>query len=131
MKKCVECGKQFQPNKFTPYQIYCSRRCYRRVYHRKWSLKRSRRFKTERIRLVKTLGGKCVACGTNDIFVLTIDHVHNDGNKTKNGYSFIRKMLNNPEIARERLQVLCWNHNLMKSVFPQEFQRRFPYVPAK
>lgn len=127
MKKCVECGENFKPNKFTPYQIYCSRRCKDKVHRRR----RTSRFKEKRLKLVEMLGGKCVACKTDDPYVLTLDHINNDRNGKRNSVDFIRKMLKYPEIAKAKLQVLCWNHNIMKFLSPAEFGRRFPHLQAK
>ncbi|MBR0287943.1 MAG: hypothetical protein IJQ82_03090 [Selenomonadaceae bacterium] len=34
--KCANCGAEFEPNKYTPYQKYCSRKCSRAVVSKKW-----------------------------------------------------------------------------------------------
>jgi len=39
MKQCLFCGQEFTPNKFTPYQKYCSDKCryrHRRETHKEW-----------------------------------------------------------------------------------------------
>jgi len=128
MRECKECGKSFQPNKFTPYQQFCSRQCKQRAYDHRRSERRLKKYNEERMELLRFLGGKCAACGIEDFFVLTIDHIYSDRKKgQKNGHNFVAKMLANPQ-ARARLQVLCWNHNAMKQVYPEEFQRRFPNI---
>lgn len=39
MKRCKACGQKFVPNRFTPYQKYCSDKCrqqHRRETHKEW-----------------------------------------------------------------------------------------------
>ena len=68
--------------------------------------------------LFKILGGKkCVECGYSNELALAFDHIHDDGNidrKSKN-YS-MQKYVDNPSLARERLQVLCYNCNTIKEI---------------
>lgn len=61
---------------------------------------------------------KCVRCSLDDVRILVIDHVHNDGEEerarmcTDTIYRNIIKM--SVEEARERYQVLCHNCNWLK-----------------
>jgi hypothetical protein len=75
-----------------------------------------------RLRVVESLGGKCVGpgpspgngCGIIDARVLTIDHVNGGGNKerirTGASWGYYKKMLESPD----QFQVLCWNCNHLK-----------------
>lgn len=70
------------------------------------------------IRLLNT-EMSCVRCGFNDIRALQIDHKngrgHNDRKTFKHaGASLYRFYLNNPELAKQTLQVLCANCNWIK-----------------
>jgi len=87
------------------------------------------RYHELRLKALKILGGKCVICGIDDPFLLTIDHV--DGNwkedpvQRRDKRGLYRFIVGNPEEARRRFQVLCWNHNAMKYFYPKEFERRY------
>lgn len=71
------------------------------------------------------LGGKCVCCGEAELELLTIDHVHNDGNKFRreNGkygyadnspvYYEIRDMIRKG-IPVTNYQIMCFNCNISK-----------------
>ena len=60
-------------------------------------------------------GNQCVCCKQNDVRVLTLDHVNNDGFRDKrpaiNIYSYLLK--HNFQYPFE-LQLLCWNCNVGK-----------------
>jgi hypothetical protein len=59
------------------------------------------------------LGGKCVECGNNDMRVLHIDHVHNDGaaqRRQLGQWRMIEEVLKTPE----RFQALCANCHEIK-----------------
>lgn len=80
-------------------------RIYHRTYSKIWLQK-------QRDQLFKILGGSiCIKCGQNNIRLLQIDHIKDDGNndrkKHSDNYSLISYYLKNPEIARQKLQVLC------------------------
>jgi hypothetical protein len=68
--------------------------------------------------LFEILGGKkCVACGFTDERALTFDHIYDDGYLDRAGSPGSTKLLKyvkNPTLAKERLQVLCFNCNLIK-----------------
>lgn len=129
VKKCEECGAEFSVDKFHGYQRYCSHKCKDRAYKKRIRGKRpNNTYRYHREKLINMLGGRCVACGTDDFYVLTLDHVLNDRNGKRNDRQFIQAMLKNIEEARKHLQVLCWNHNTMKEFHPEEFYRRFPHL---
>jgi hypothetical protein len=58
---------------------------------------------------------KCQKCGIEDLRVLNFDHIHDDGNmeETK-GQNWWKKYARDPELARKKLQVLCYNCNFLK-----------------
>ena len=75
--------------------------------------------KKKKDELYAILGGKkCVECGFSDERALAFDHIHDDGeqerkkNKSRQlRYAYYTK---NPQIAKQRLQVLCTNCNKIK-----------------
>lgn len=127
MKMCIACGMTFVPDKFHPYQRFCSLQCKWR-YH-SGSERKKRRYHELRFKAIETLGGKCVICGTDDKYMLTIDMI--DGDWTKDPFSRrnkrapYRHILSDVENARKRFQVLCWNHNSMKALYPDVFAERY------
>ena len=60
----------------------------------------------------------CIGCGIDDIDVLTVDHISNDGHRNRHtdglGVSLHRKIISG-SIDRSRFQVLCLNCNIKKS----------------
>ena len=62
---------------------------------------------------------KCQKCGIEDLRVLNFDHIYNDRSKestSKNSSYWWRKYAKDPELARNRLQVLCYNCNFIKEM---------------
>jgi hypothetical protein len=65
---------------------------------------------------------KCAypGCSVTDIDALHLDHINNDGcrdrrrNNKAGGIHSYRYVVNNPEAARRRLQILCAIHDRMK-----------------
>ena len=94
--------------------------CENTVYTRGICNKHRHQHKTDIVRsgLFKILGGKkCVQCGYSNELALAFDHIYNDGHldrKSKN-YS-MERYVNNPSLARDRLQVLCYNCNTIKEI---------------
>lgn len=75
--------------------------------------------KRRRLDLLAFLGGKCIRCGYNhNVRALCLDHINGGGSKDRKSFGsllkFYRYYLNNPELAKERLQVLCFNCNAIK-----------------
>ena len=63
---------------------------------------------SKRWELVHILGGKCVDCGNGNFYDLEIDHIYNDGDGDRKYYTIpLKKYINNPKRAKERLQVRC------------------------
>ena len=130
MKKCVACGKTFVTDKFHPYQKFCSKRCKWRWFSRNGQ--KNKRYHELRFDAMNALGGKCVICSLDDKYMLTIDHVNGDWRKDpfsrRNKRALYRYILKDAEIAKSRFQVLCWNHNSMKSLYPEVFRERYSVV---
>jgi len=65
----------------------------------------------------------CIICGNNDIDVLTVDHINNDGHRNRFidglGITLYRKIMYG-SIDRSRFQVLCLNCNIKKIYIPIE-----------
>lgn len=127
MKTCVACGKTFIPDKFHPYQRFCSRQC-------KWrwhsgNERKKKRYHELRLKAIEALGGKCAVCGLNDKYMLTIDHINGDWKKDpfsrRNKRALYRYILEDLESAKKRFQVLCWNHNSMKALYPEVFAEHY------
>jgi hypothetical protein len=93
---------------------------YTKWYNKYFKQKRLDSSKKQRIKLREIIfshyGKKCICCGENDLFALTIDHINNDGNKHRKtmpaGYNFYRWLINHN--FPKGLQVLCWNCNEIK-----------------
>ena len=69
-------------------------------------------------------GGKCVHCGENDLAVLTIDHINDDGNTEKHRDSsrkFYYELRTQP--LREDLQILCFNCNWRKRIYGSDMSQ--------
>jgi len=58
--------------------------------------------------LLHLLGGKCFDCGNENFYELEIDHIFDDGDGERKYYTKTEThYLNNPNRARQRLQLLC------------------------
>lgn len=82
--------------------------------------------------LLSLLGNRCGVCGYSDTLALQFDHITGGGSKemrsmTRNG--MIRMYVNNPELAKQKLQVLCANCNWIKRHEKQEVQQAKSIVP--
>jgi hypothetical protein len=91
---------------------------YSKWYGKNYKQKIKEAAKKQRIKLRKIIfnhyGKKCVCCGENDLFALTIDHINNDGYIHRKkislaGHNFYRWLINND--FPKGFQVLCWNCN--------------------
>jgi len=79
----------------------------------------SKNLKKYRNKLIEILGGKiCIKCGYNkDERALQIDHINGGGIKErKKGYTYLthKKYVDNTDLARKTLQILCANCNQIK-----------------
>lgn len=133
IKKCSHCGSNFEPDKWHPYQICCSKSCTQKRWRKKtgYESKRSFSFRNKRFELIDKLGGKCRACKIEDKYVLTFDHIYNDRNKEKNDYRFVKRCLKDIEKTKKRIQLLCWNHNALKQNYPETFNKRFLHLKSR
>lgn len=70
----------------------------------------------KRLAFIRIGGAKCI-CGVDDLDMLTIDHIHGDGNNKRIsdglGSSLYRKIVNS-QVDTSRFQVLCFNCNILK-----------------
>jgi hypothetical protein len=78
-----------------------------------------RKLKENKTKLIVILGGKvCKKCGYDeDERALQIDHINGGGVKERRkGYTYqvFKKYVDNPELAKKTLQVLCANCNQIK-----------------
>ncbi|GAH81460.1 unnamed protein product, partial [marine sediment metagenome] len=126
-KTCRECEEEFTPDKFHPHQVYCSKSC-KWIWHGKHGKtgqKKLERYHKLRLKALKILGGECAICGINNPHLLNIDHINGKENDDfkKNNIPFLRMIVENPKKAKERYQILCWNHNMLKYQYPEEYKQ--------
>lgn len=72
-----------------------------------------------RIETLIEYGGKCERCGIDDLDVLDIDHIYNDGaiDRKKNLFAYnLYRELKKQGYPKERHQVLCKNCNWKKEI---------------
>ncbi len=72
----------------------------------------------KRREVVRRLGGRCIQCGFSDIRALVLDHKTGDGGQDRKrvGNRIARYYVRHPDEAKEKLQVLCANCNMIKAV---------------
>ena len=79
--------------------------------------------------IILALGGRCKLCKNDDLRVLNIDHVRNDGNAHRrslgsgSGPQYSRDILRT--IRSKRFQILCANCNQIKRKEHVRLQRRY------
>ena len=100
--------------------------------------------KNARRDLVELLGGKCVICKEDDPEMLQIDHIYDDGYADRRRFgkrwygegpepvslgNIYCYYLAHPDEAKQKLQVLCANHNWKKNSRNTSHQllKRFPH----
>lgn len=71
-------------------------------------------------KIVAHYGGKCSCCGESNIWFLSIDHINNDGYKTRKGNKYRSYGLHYYDKIIEAgypddLQILCFNCNIAKN----------------
>lgn len=93
-------------------------------YRAKESLLNTARSMKYRTDLLNSLGGKCIQCGFSDMRALQLDHINGGGGKElrafKNQYRMYRFYTEHPDIAKEKVQVLCANCNTIKKIEAHE-----------
>lgn len=82
-----------------------------------------RRYIPLRLALISKYGGHCVACGCSDPVVLTIDHIHDDGNQERRVKTPVQIYKEALQIQRPDLQLLCANCQLRKVNLGPDFTR--------
>lgn len=90
----------------------------------------SEAYERMKLKLCEILGGaKCVKCGNKELRVLVFDHIQGGGGAETKKFGNNQKMMayyvNNPELAKQRLQVLCANCNSLKRHDNREFYRQW------
>ena len=117
-KKCQnnECQKWRQNNRQRANQL--ARKWYRNNPGHYHGVTTKHRRKL-RIETLIEYGGKCVKCGIDDLDVLDIDHVYNDGAKDrkKNLFAYnLYRELKKKGYPKDRYQILCKNCNWKKEI---------------
>lgn len=89
-----------------------------KMYQSKWRIKFTDLHKA---RLFDILGRNCLRCGFDDIRALQFDHINGDGNKERKASKYknhiaywYKGWADRPEKAKQMLQVLCANCNIIK-----------------
>jgi len=148
MKKfCVICSQEFETNRGN--KTSCSPACrkeyekrYRQKYYHNYyrtekgreivlravkKYTRSDKYVSQvrkyHLQAIELLGGKCIACGCDDLRVLQIDHIEGGGNKELRQLGprrLYKKIVEDP-FRKERYQVLCANCNWIKRHENKEF----------
>ncbi len=118
-KEQISYNKWYNQNKEKKKQQvtknYLKNREYYLEYKKSYGLRQNHQLRDA---LFNILGRVCLDCGIIDERVLTFDHIHNDGMKdrreSKSNRTNYRKYRDNPELCKQRLQVLCFNCNWVK-----------------
>lgn len=63
---------------------------------------------SDRIKLIRLLGGKCARCPVSDERLLSVHHIFKDG-KLDRKTKWYKKYLLQPLLAKKRLEALCMN----------------------
>lgn len=102
--KCQNCGKPTNTK-------FCSNECQKEYWNKHgYELQKKNRYWERKIELIKSLGGKCVVCGNDDIRVLDIHHI--DQSKKivpKNRQYAWTRRFKDWEANRGNLEILCAN----------------------
>lgn len=94
---------------------------------------------TQRVQAIELLGGRCACCGERKYHFLDIDHVENDGGPHRlelrnKKYSISRWVIDFPEEAMQRVQLLCGNCHASKTRYgrcPHNTWGKFPFRNLK
>ena len=93
------------------------RKLERKLNPKKEAIQQSTRRLKIKQEVIKKLGGECAECGINDISVLCIDHIYNDGKLDRVFTNSITMMRNIVKFGDQgRYQCLCFNCNLKKEI---------------
>lgn len=101
------------------------RKLERKLHPQKEAYEQStRRFRIKQ-KVVKILGGGCAQCDVNDILVLCIDHIHNDGKCDRaatNSITLMRNIIKHGD--QGKYQCLCFNCNLRKEILKDRYHEQ-------
>lgn len=101
---CHNCGKPAKTK-------YCTPECQKDYWNKNgYQLGAKGRYWKRKINLIKSLGGKCVICGNNDIRVLDIHHINSEKKKIPKDkmYNWTRRF-RDWEANDGNLEILCAN----------------------
>ncbi|MGB2843280.1 MAG: hypothetical protein WBC02_00330, partial [Candidatus Aminicenantaceae bacterium] len=116
IKRCPTCDFDFDCSNFKKDKKYSDG-----LYYECRSCSSNREKTVKKIALLKLGSLVCKKCGENDIDVLTVDHISENGNERRRkdglGVSIYRKILNGLSLD---LQVLCLNCNVKKHILRNE-----------
>jgi len=95
-------------------------------YRQRNRLKIRKAGRNKRLAILAILGNQCIKCGNKDRRVLVLDHIHGGGSKERRKWKYSTAniynwYLKNPEIAIQKLQVLCANCNMIKGYEEKEW----------
>ena len=137
-KRCVVCHRmknigRFYAHKFTKDGVQslcklCVARRGAKYYKERHKAGRIEWQKRLWLDAINKLGKFCVRCGENDISMLEIDHIFNDGRKQRkemHAYDIYRWAIESPD-APSRLQTLCRNCNRLKVINPAKYAEFCP-----
>jgi hypothetical protein len=116
MRPCSQCGEVLSVEFFTKApQVKSGVRAYCKMCARKYEKPRLPYMQNTRKQALEAYGGRCVECGLDDLDMLCLDHIHNDGAVYRKLYrgtteGWAKKNNYPPNV----LQVLCHNHNMKK-----------------
>lgn len=90
-------------------------------------LYRKRNF--NRFKIIEFLGNRCCVCGFSNQLALQIDHINGGGTQEYKKFGghikMIKYYLDHLNEAKQKLQVLCSNCNLIKKYNNKEFGKKF------
>jgi len=117
--RCRPCGSKFYyANK--PKQTTEEKAAYMRAYYIKNKEKAdavaSEWRRSKRVETILALGGRCAACGEDDLVVLDIDHINNNGaaERKATGCKNVVFLVRRSNYDKSVYQVLCKNCNWRK-----------------
>jgi hypothetical protein len=118
-RACEFCGKEFGPRQ--DQQKYCcpEHQVFASSIRNQNSINFKQNQKAYREKMRKEafalFGSRCKGCGESNPVVLCIDHIEPVGkNRTKITMQIYREILNDPEHAKKKYQLLCHNCNWIK-----------------
>jgi hypothetical protein len=132
-KKCTQCEIELDNTNSNEYDlkygkyvcIVCLKLKNQIMYqnNREYILARSKKYElSNKIKIIKEYGGKCICCGENELEFLTIDHINNNGaeerkiTKQGTGGKLYRWLIKN-NFPKDNYQLLCYNCNCAKGFF--------------